>query len=143
MPYKTYIILAVIIRLCLLNYQTYAQTDTSFLTQAHTLLEKQSAAFPVEKVYLQTDKSNYDLFDTVWYKAYTVIGKNHQLSALSGVLYTELINVKDSVVSRQILHLISGAAWGDVVLTGSIKQGDYRLRAYTNWMRNAGPEYFF
>ncbi|BAU55194.1 carboxypeptidase-like regulatory domain-containing protein [Mucilaginibacter gotjawali] len=121
----------------------YAQTDTAFLTQAHTLLEKQSAAFPVEKVYLQTDKSNYDVFDTVWYKAYTVIGRQHQLSAFSGVLYTELINVKDSVVSRQILHLISGAAWGDVVLTGSIKQGDYRLRAYTNWMRNAGPDYFF
>jgi hypothetical protein len=98
---------------------------------------------PIEKVYLQTDKSNYDVFDTIWYKAYTVVGLQHQLSALSGILYTELIGPKDSVVSRQILHLISGAAWGDFVLTGAIKQGDYRLRAYTNWMRNAGAEYFF
>ena len=120
-----------------------AQTDTSFLIHANNQLEKQSAAIPVEKVYLQTDKSNYDIFDTIWYKAYTVVGQHHQLSALSGVLYAELISPKDSVVSRQILHLTSGTAWGDFVLTGATKQGDYQIRAYTNWMRNAGPEYFF
>ncbi|WP_295674469.1 hypothetical protein [uncultured Mucilaginibacter sp.] len=125
------------------NNTVHAQTDTSFLVHTNTLLEKQSIALPIEKVYLQTDKSNYDVFDTIWYKAYTVAGKNHQLSALSGVLYTELINAKDSVVSRQILHLTSDAAWGDLVLTGAIKQGEYQLRAYTNWMRNAGSEYFF
>jgi len=98
---------------------------------------------PVEKVYLQTDKSNYELFDTVWYKAYTVVGQQHQLSALSGVCYAELIDPNDSVISRHILHLNSGTGWGDFVLPVAAKQGDYHIRAYTNWMRNAGPEYFF
>ncbi|MDR3694764.1 MAG: hypothetical protein P4L47_09020, partial [Mucilaginibacter sp.] len=138
--YTTFLIFN-IFGLC--THAVHAQTDTSFLTHANSLLEKHSAAFTVEKAYLQTDKSNYDVFDTIWYKAYTVVGRKHQLSALSGVLYVELISPKDSVVSRQILRLTSGAAWGDLVLTGAIKQGDYRLRAYTNWMRNAGPEYFF
>ncbi|MDR3697831.1 MAG: carboxypeptidase-like regulatory domain-containing protein, partial [Mucilaginibacter sp.] len=118
------------------------EADTG-LTAMTGKLNDFATKYPIEKAYLQTDKSNYDVFDTIWYKAYTVAGQQHQLSALSGVLYAELINAKDSVALRQVLHLTSGAAWGDMVLTGAVKQGDYQLRAYTNWMRNAGPEYFF
>jgi len=117
--------------------------DSSVLKNIFLKLKTYSDSHLSEKVYLHLDSPWYNEGDTIWYKAYTVVGQNHQLSALSGVLYVELISPKDSVVSRQILHLTSGAAWGDIVLTGAIRQGDYRLRAYTNWMRNAGPEYFF
>ena len=41
------------------------------------------------------------------------------------------------------LPVISGLTWGDFALTDSLKEGNYRIRAYTNWMRNAGDEYFF
>ena len=104
------------------------------------MLEKQPAA---EKVYLHLNKFNYDFGDTIWYKAYTVIGQQHQLSALSGVLYVELVNPDDSVVTRQTLNLISGVAWSDIPLPVTLKPGNYHVRAYTRWMRNSGPAYFF
>jgi hypothetical protein len=88
------------------------------------------------------DRSAYGFGDTVWYKAYTIIGSHHQLSALSGVLYVELINPNDSVVVRQTLRLISGTAWNGIAFPKSVTQGKYRIRAYTNWMRNY-PDYFY
>src|SRR5476649_546808 len=87
----------------IINSSAYSQSDSTFLSHAVNLLEKQPVA---EKVYLHLDKSAYAFGDTVWYKAYTVIGQRHQLSALSGVLYVELINDKDSVINRQIIQLI-------------------------------------
>jgi hypothetical protein len=118
----------------------YSQSDTSFLSRATGLLEKQPVT---EKVYLHLDKPNYNFGDTIWYKAYTVIGQHHQLSGLSGVLYVELISPKDSLVTMQILPLVSGVGWSDIPLAHSLKQGIYLIRAYTNYMRNDAPDYFF
>ena len=97
----------------------------------------------VEKVYLHCDRPYYYGGDTIWFKAYTVIGEHHQLSALSGVLYCELVNGDDSVVVRHVLKLTAGITWNDFAIPRSYKPGNYHIRAYTNWMRNAGPEYFF
>jgi hypothetical protein len=126
-----------------INSCAIAQSDTTFLSNATSSLEKHSAAYPIEKVYLHLDKSSYDMGDTVWYKVYTVIGQHHRLSALSGVLYAELISPADSVISRQILHLTAGVAWSGLALPDKAKPGEYHIRAYTNWMRNFGPEYFY
>lgn len=125
------------------SYPLFAQTDSTFIGHAISALDKNTAEKPVEKVYLHLDKPNYMPGDTIWFKAYTVVGGQHQLSGLSGILYAELISEKDSVVKRLNLQLTSGAAWGDIALSRDIKQGSYHLRAYTNWMRNAGTEYFY
>ncbi len=37
----------------------------------------------------------------------------------------------------------NGTTWGDLALPDTLPAGNYRLRAYTNWMRNAGPAYYF
>ena len=102
-----------------------------------------ASAHPIEKTYLHLNKQRYIIGDTIWFKAYTVVGGQHQLSALSGVLYVELIGQKDSVLKRLILHLVSGLAGGDFDIPSSFKPGTYHIRAYTNWMRNAGPDYFY
>ena len=124
----------------IINLYAYSQADSSFLSIAVKKLENQPVA---EKVYLHLDKPSYSFGDTIWYKAYTVIGQHHQLSALSKVLYIELISPQDSVINRQKIQLISGIGWGDIHLSPSLKQGKYRIRAYTNWMQNAGPDYFY
>lgn len=99
---------------------------------------------PQEKVYLHLDKPYYAVGDTLWYKAYVTVGEEHRLSALSGILNVELINDKDSVRRRERISLNSGLGWGEFVLSDSLlESGSYRIRAYTNWMRNAGESYFF
>ncbi|HTE00713.1 MAG TPA: carboxypeptidase regulatory-like domain-containing protein [Mucilaginibacter sp.] len=119
------------------------RVDNAPLSKAIKVLQQYTAAHPVEKVHLHLDRPWYGLGDTIWFKAYVVTGEHHQLSALSGVLYAELINPQDSVVKRLTLQLDSGISNGDFTLPYSYKAGNYRIRAYTNWMRNDSDAWFY
>jgi len=106
-------------------------------------IQKWMETNPQEKVYLHMDKPYYALGDTIWFKSYVTIGSRHQLSKMSGALYVELINEKDTLISSLKLPLMAGMAMGEFTLDDSYKAGNYRIRAYTQWMRNAGGEYFY
>ena len=117
--------------------------DSTALKVIASKLNSYTSVHITEKVYLHLDKPAYAPGDTIWYKAYTVIGPRHQPSALSGVLYVELISPKDSVITRQVIKLNSGTAAAELPLPALAPQGIYRLRAYTTWMRNDGSAYFY
>jgi hypothetical protein len=96
-----------------------------------------------EKVYIHTNKPNYNLGDTLWFKAYVTQGSRNVLSTLSGSVYVDLINEKDSVYRSIRLPVAAGTASGDLVFGDDCQAGIYRIRAYTHWMRNKDPDYFF
>ncbi|GAC1556842.1 MAG: hypothetical protein NVS3B13_19230 [Mucilaginibacter sp.] len=114
--------------------------DSAVIKNVSDRLSTFAMANIVEKAYLHLNKPSYFLGDTIWYKAYTVMGNDHRLSTLSGVLHVELINPADSVIKRENLALNSDVAWGDIALSHKLKPGTYRIRAYTNWMLNGGAE---
>jgi len=125
------------------NVFAYSQSDTARLTAIVGKLEKLAATHPVEKVYLAFNKPGYTIGDTIWFKGYVTVGGNHQPSALSGVLYVDLIDTKDKIIKTLMLKNNGGVSAGDFVLDGRLPAGNYRIRAYTNWMRNFGPDCFF
>lgn len=106
-------------------------------------LEKFRNDYPQEKVHLHLDKPYYAIGDNIWFKAYVVNAEDHSLSGISRILYVDLINDKDSVKQSRKLQLTEGLAWGDFTLADTLREGNYRIRAYTTWMRNFGEEYFF
>ncbi|MDB5030387.1 TonB-dependent receptor plug domain-containing protein [Mucilaginibacter sp.] len=98
---------------------------------------------PVEKVHIQFDKPFYSLGDTIWMKVYVVNGTNG-LSSLSKIMYADLVDDRDSVAINLRIPLTDGLGWGAITLSDSVlSAGNYHIRAYTNLMRNFGPEYFF
>ncbi|HEY9196800.1 MAG TPA: TonB-dependent receptor, partial [Mucilaginibacter sp.] len=120
----------------------FASPD-DLMTKLVSQLDKWRSDHPQEKVYLHFDKSSYAVGDDIWFKAYVTIGSKHQLSALSEILNVDLIDENDSVKRSIKLPLSSGLARGDFALADSMKEGNYRIRAYTNWMRNEDEAYFF
>ncbi len=126
-------------------------TLNSFLLQAQDAnlsnftkkLDETTSKQAQEKVYLHLDKPYYAIGDDIWFKAYTINAKTGLPSTISGLLYVELITEKDSVAKQLKLPMKSGITWGDFKLTDSLSEGNYRIRAYTQWMRNAGPEFYF
>jgi len=101
------------------------------------------SATPIEKAYLQFDKPYYAIGDTIYYKAYITIGAEHKLSALSGILYVDLIGPDNKIARSEKLQMVAGITWGDFMLPDTLQGGNYRIRAYTNWMRNEGEASFF
>jgi hypothetical protein len=106
-------------------------------------LQRWADSISQEKVYLHMDKPYYALGDTIWFKGYLTTGSRHQLSARSGAVYVDLINEKDQPVRMLKLPVDSGTVAGNFILDEDIKQGSYTIRAYSQWMRNAGENYFF
>lgn len=97
----------------------------------------------IEKAYVHTDKPYYNPGDTIYFKAYVTYGEKHQLSPISKVLYVNLINTTHQISQTLKILLTNGTGWGNLNLPDSMASGNYRLRAYTQWMRNFGDAYFF
>lgn len=132
-----------------LLFSIFAFSPVSFSPE-NDPLEKIIAAFeryiseqPQEKVYLQTDRQTYAAGETIWLKAYLTVGPFHIPSSLSSTIYVELIGSEGELIQQQKLFTPDGFASGQLELSDSIRSGNYLLRAYTNWMRNSGEEYFF
>ncbi|MFI5136997.1 MAG: TonB-dependent receptor plug domain-containing protein [Sphingobacteriales bacterium] len=121
----------------------FARTDDDPVSKIIARLDKWVSTHPQEKVYLQLDKPYYVAGDDIWFKAYITAGSEHSLSAISRILYVELVDDKDSIKQSIKLPVLNGLTWGDFALSDTLKEGNYRVRAYTSWMRNAGDDYFF
>ncbi len=98
---------------------------------------------PIEKLYLHVDKHTYTAGESIWFKAYTTVGINNLLSNISNIAYVELISPTEEVVSSIRIPIITGLGVGDITLADTLIEGTYRIRAYTNWMRNDSSIYFF
>jgi len=118
-------------------------TGNDFEQTIETKLQKYLREHPTEKAYLQLDKPFYAAGDTIYFKAYITKGEQHQLSNLSGLLHVDLINTHNNIDQSLKLKLDSGLTWGDFALPDSLPAGNYRVRAYTQWMRNDGETGFF
>ncbi|TKC12327.1 hypothetical protein FA048_01530 [Pedobacter polaris] len=117
--------------------------DDSPLQQIIEKLKKYSLDYPQEKVHLQTDKPYYIAGEEIWLKAYVVVATANQHSELSKILYVDLINETNQISKKITLAVDSGRAFGQLTLPDSLSTGNYRIRAYTNYMRNFDHEFFF
>lgn len=117
--------------------------DDGLLPRIARQLAGYYAAARQEKVYLHLDRPVYGTGETIWFSAYVVDASAHRLDSLSQVLHVDLVSPEHRVVARRTLRLQGGRASGDLVITDTLAAGTYVLRAYTNWMRNAGDEFVY
>jgi len=95
-----------------------------------------------EKVDLHLDKPYYAIGDDIWFKAYVTISKDNKPTAISGILYVELIEDNGNPVQQLTLPLQSGVSWGMLKTTGLSQEKKYSIRAYTKWMRNIPSSFY-
>ncbi|MCW3087006.1 MAG: hypothetical protein JWQ78_392 [Sediminibacterium sp.] len=111
-------------------------------TIAPALLSSADLSFQ-EKLFVHTDKAFYVAGEIIWFKVYATDAHLNRPADLSKIAYVELLN-KDHKPSLQAkIALVNGSGNGSFQLPYSVNSGNYLLRAYTNWMKNAGPELFF
>lgn len=120
-----------------------AAADSTAAEKAVARMTAFADQHPSEKSYLHFDKPYYAAGDTLYFKAYVTIGEDHRLSVQNGVLHVDLINTADKIDRSIKLQLVDGISWGDFALPDSLPKGNYRVRAYTNLMRNEGNGAYF
>lgn len=117
-----------------------------FATSALLSAQTKNAIPDIEKTYLHTDRSQYTIGESLWYKVYSVYAYNNLLFDHSNILYVELISPDSKIISRNKTRIEKGMGHGDFKLTDSVgvkKAGVYQIRAYTNWNRNFGEDFVF
>jgi hypothetical protein len=102
----------------------------------------QRAALP-EKLFLHLDRTLYTTGETMWFKAYAVEGTHAQPLKLSKVAYVEVLDHDNRAVLQAKVPLKDATGQGAFVLPAILASGTYTVRAYTNWMKNFGPDSYF
>ena len=102
-----------------------------------------AAYHPVEKIYLHLDKPYYAAGGYMYFRAYLTDQDLNRENAKSGIIYVELSDGKKQLVKRVLLYSKENEFTGQIQLPDSLPAADYHLRAYTNYMRNAGEDYFY
>ena len=96
-----------------------------------------------EKLFLHLSQPYYGAGDTIRFKAYLTDAVFHRPDTLSNFLYVDLSDRLGKVVaSRKIKRDSLGFANG-LPLPDTLPAGEYTLRAYTGWMLNFDPAFFF
>jgi hypothetical protein len=96
-----------------------------------------------EKIYLRTDRGSYLTGELMWFKVYCVDGYNNRPLDLSKVVYVEMLNEENEPVLQRKIQMHDGIGSGSMFVPASLNAGNYKIRAYTNWMKNFGPGTFF
>lgn len=98
---------------------------------------------PMEALYLHTPGTLYMPGEYLYYSVYCVNMQNYKLSELSEVAYVQLISEDNIVVFTQKIDIEDGRGQGDFFFPTDLPSGNYKLVAYTHWMKNAGISQFF
>lgn len=131
-------------------YQNTVKTQVLFsfffiflFTLFSSFTNQENINFSKEKIYIQFDKPNYYAGENIWFKTYLVDAAKHSIETLSKVVYVELINPEDEISETKIIKINEGGGEGDFELSADLIDGEYTIRAYTNFMRNFNHSYFF
>ncbi len=96
-----------------------------------------------EKIFLHTDRNFYIAGEIVWFKAYLVSHPDNRPAGSSRVAYVEVLDEENRPVLQEKIGMKDGAGKGSFYLSSEFPSGNYKLRAYTAWMKNFEAAFFF
>ncbi len=135
---------SIIILLTMLTLGMSLEAQESKESSIKNLFLDQLSAFPQEKIYVQTDKSEYTSGEIIWFRVHLVDAAFLKQANASRYVYVELIDPTNNLVERIKLRPDStGCFYGNIKIKEDIAEGNYILRGYTWFMQNIGEDYFF
>ena len=89
-------------------------------------LWRQVMSFPQEKLYTQTDRSEYVIGDTIWMRHHVVDALTGLPSLASRYVYVELVNPFGGLVQRVMMRQDAhGAIYGYMATSSDMPSGQY------------------
>jgi hypothetical protein len=123
--------------------QTDAAVKTDGLDSIRSVFDAYRTRGVEEKLFVHADKTVYLAGEIVWFKLYCLDGSSHRPMHISKLAYVEILDKDERFVLQGKIAMNNGEGKGSFYLPLSLASGNYKLRAYTNWMKNFGPDYFY
>jgi hypothetical protein len=150
--YKYVIFLLILLPTCLSTQAQGISTQTPEIPAQTQESEKDSlrAAFsryrsqtPQEKLFVHIDRTFYLAGETIWFKVYNIDGNLNKPLSLSGIAYIEVLDKEQHPVLQAKIEITDGKGDGSFRIPLNISSGQFVFRAYTNWMKNFSPDFYF
>ncbi len=122
--------LKITIILCFLNILVSAQDKPNSLE-----------AIPRETVHLSFNANMFLVGETLYYNFFCLTDNNTP-SSISKIGYVELIGENGESLFKHKLKLEEGLSSGDFFIPSTIQSGQYKLVAYTKWMKKGVTSIF-
>lgn len=123
--------------------QAQAPPADSLAATVGQQLQRYSQQALVEKLYGHLDRPVYAARETMWLRLYAVDGTFHKPLDLSKLAYIEILNNLHQPVLQTQMALHNATGQGALDLPATLPTGRYTVRAYTSWMKNFDPEFYF
>jgi hypothetical protein len=140
---KKYLLLSLSLALLLTVVSAVGLAQHDAVNQVQRQFENYTRQAAQEKIYLHTDKNFYLAGEIVWFKVYYVDGTTHRPINLSKVVYAEILDRNNKPVLQAKTPLSDKGGTGSFYLPLTLSSDNYKIRAYTNWMKNSGANNFF
>jgi len=98
---------------------------------------------PQEKIYLHHSAPIVFSGEYLYYKIYCQNAQTNRLGRISTVAYVALVNNAGNEVFQHKIKLDKGMGSGDFFVDTTVPSGNYKLVAYTQWMKNNGLNQLF
>lgn len=110
----------------------FSQANQGMVDQLALPLNRMSQNNGREKVYIQLSKGSYELGEDLWFKSYLLNALSFSPSNLSKTLYVRVIKAGSPKPFWQERYaIVNGSVAGHVYLPDTLKEGNYRLEAFT------------
>ncbi len=128
--------------LCSVSFAQLASGD--FRAQAErAFLDYYQQVGLQEKLYVVTDKPYYSAGERIYFSAFLLHPITFKPAVGSAFLYVELISADGRLISRMKVMGKEGRFENALKLPTKLNAGRYTLRAYSRWMSNFDPAFFF
>jgi hypothetical protein len=137
--YHIVCILSWVTTLSCLSFSVSGQGDA----QLRSLFGDYSTSWVQEEIFVHCDKDLYLTGELCWFKLYCVDAVLHRPIGMSKLAYWELLDRTDKPVAQLKIGLREGFGTGSYLLPESLSSGIYKIRCYTNWMKNFDAAFYF
>ncbi|MBU2926935.1 hypothetical protein [Winogradskyella psychrotolerans] len=96
-----------------------------------------------EVVYLHLNKSTYISGEPIGFTAYVLDKKSKQPSFITTNLYVSIEDKNETVLKQKLIKVTDGVASNTFEVDSTFSSGNYKIKAYTNWMLNFDEKNYF
>ncbi|HET6256981.1 MAG TPA: hypothetical protein VFE32_23115 [Puia sp.] len=122
---------------------TAAQAQESGKDSLKTAFYRYQSEAPQEKLFVHIDRAFYIAGETIWFRLYDIDGYSNRPQALSGIAYIEVLDRDQRPILQTKVEMKNGSGDGALSIPLSISSGKFLFRAYTSWMKNFSPDFYY